>query len=116
MDLLHLERFWLLSQISLLGKSATDRRALLPISVDSGIECLINFISLCHSPNFPSILQQEKWPRQNLILFAEDMKTLSSFVFQHIHLLCHSASKQKYNSVSIVLFDNANLSLATYPS
>jgi hypothetical protein len=39
-----LEKFWLLSQIPLQGKSATDHRALFIIFVDSEFECLINFI------------------------------------------------------------------------
>jgi hypothetical protein len=38
MDLLHLEKSWLLSQIPLLEKSVTDCRALLHIFVDSEIK------------------------------------------------------------------------------
>ena len=96
MDLLHLEKSRLLSQIPSLGKSATDRRALLPIFVDSGIEgWLDQFDRSTLSSQFPQCPAAGKrstpksymrLAKANLILFGEDMKTLSD---SH-HSICHA--------------------------
>jgi hypothetical protein len=50
MDLLHLKKSRLLSGIPALIQSSTDRRALLPIFVDSGIENWLNYPILPISP------------------------------------------------------------------
>jgi len=95
MDLLHLEKSRLLSQIPSLGKSATDRRAL-PIFVDSGIEgWLDQFDWSTLSSQFPQCPAAGKrsmpksymrLAKANFILFGEDVKALSD---SH-HLICHA--------------------------
>jgi len=87
MDLLRLEKSRLLSQIPSLGKSATDRRALLPIFVDSGIEGWLDQFdrSTLYSqlPQCPAAGKRStpksytRLAKANLILFGEDVKALN---------------------------------------
>lgn len=87
MDLLLLEKSRLLSGNSSLINSATDRRALLPIFVDSGIEGWLDQFDrstiFSQFPQCPAAGQNStpksytRLAKANLILFGEDMKTLS---------------------------------------
>jgi hypothetical protein len=87
MDLLHLEKSRLLSGIPALIQSSTDRRALLPIFVDSGIENWLNqFDRSTLSSQFPHCPTTGKnstpksytrLAKASLILFGEDIKALS---------------------------------------
>ena len=87
MDLLRLEKSRLLSQIPSLGKSTTDRRALLPIFVDSGIEgwldqfdrsTLYSQLPPCPAAGKKSTPKSyTRLAKANLILFGEDMKALN---------------------------------------
>lgn len=96
MDLLRLEKSRLLSQIPSLGKSATDRRALLPIFVDSGIEGWLDQFdrSTLHSqlPQCPAAGKKStpksytRLAKADLILLGEDMKALS----ESHHSICHA--------------------------
>jgi len=96
MDLLRLEKSRLLSQIPSLGKSATDRRALLPIFVDSGIEGWLDQFdrSMLYSqlPQHPAAGKKStpksyaRLAKADLILLGEDMKALS----ESHHSICHA--------------------------
>lgn len=87
MDLLRLEKSRLLSQIPSLGKTATDRRALLPIFVDSGIEGWLDqfdrstlYSQLPQCPEAGKRSTPKSYTRlakANLILFGEDVKALN---------------------------------------
>ena len=86
MDLLCLEKSRLLSQIPSLRKSATNRRALLPIFVDSGIKGWLDQFdrSTLYSqfPQCPAAGRKStpksytRLAKANLILFKEDLKAL----------------------------------------
>lgn len=96
MDLLRLEKSRLLSQIPSLGQSATDRRALLPIFVDSGIEGWLDQFdrsTLCSQlPQCPAAGKKStpklyaRLAKADLILLGEDMKALS----ESHHSICHA--------------------------
>ena len=87
MDLLHLEKSRLLSQIPSLKKSATDRHTLLPIFVDSGFEGWLDQFD--YSTLYSQFLQcpaagrkstpnsYTRLAKANLILFGEDLKALN---------------------------------------
>jgi hypothetical protein len=99
-ELLRLEKSRLLSQIPSLGKSATDRRALLPIFVNSGIEGWLSQFDRSHLPaQFPQCPPAGKkstpttytrLAKANLILFGEDMKALNDIHHSIRHMITNA--------------------------